>query len=137
MIECPLSQQFPAYQGAASFLESGRKLPHLLVSQFLGLGNGSLEDQNLWFQSCFFDQFDEVLPILAVQPQETLDVLRTASVNHLPDKLSLISDTESKCASLALGESFRGKPFALCSDFVCHDPEGIQDVFFVEPADPS
>ena len=101
------------------------------------MGNGSLEDQNLWFQSCFFDQFDEVLPILAVQPQQPPDVFGIALVNHLSNKFSLIPDTESKCTSLGLGEFFRGKLFALCSDFVCHDPECIQDVFFVEPADPS
>jgi len=99
------------------------------------LGNGSLEDQNLRLQPCFFDQFDKVLPILAVQPQQMPDVVGIASVNHLSDKLSLIPDTESKCASVGLGESFGGEPFALRADFVCHDSEGIQDVFLAKPAD--
>jgi hypothetical protein len=97
--------------------------------------NDSLEDQNLRLQACLFDQFDEALPILAVQPQQPPDVFGIASVNHLPDKLSLIPDAESKCASLALGDSFRDEPFALCSNFVCHNSEGIQDVFLAEPAD--
>jgi hypothetical protein len=55
----------------------------------------------------------------------------------LSNKFSLIPDTESKCTSLGLGEFFRSKLFALCSDFVCHDSEDIQDFFLAEPADPS
>jgi len=101
------------------------------------LGNGSPEDQDLRLQPCLFDQLNEVLPILAVQPQQPLDVFGITPVNQLSDKFSLIPDTESKCTSLGLSEPVRGEPFALCSDLVCHDSEGIQDVFLAEPADPS